>query len=269
MIVFPNAKINLGLYITEKRSDGFHNLESIFYPVDWKDILEITPSKTLSFTSTGIDIPSSTSDNLCTQAYKLLQQDHDIPPVDIHLHKMIPIGAGLGGGSADASFTLKALNELFKLELSNENLIIYAQQLGSDCAFFIENKATFAYEKGDHFKTLDLDLSSYWIKLINPNIHISTKEAYAGVYPNTAGYNLTELTDMFIHEWKLYLQNDFEKSIFPNHPDIEEIKENLYHEGALYASMSGSGSTVYGIFQQEPSANSNDNNYQIKIAKMM
>ncbi|MCP4522492.1 MAG: 4-(cytidine 5'-diphospho)-2-C-methyl-D-erythritol kinase [Cytophagales bacterium] len=252
MISFPNAKINIGLFITEKRADGFHNLESCFFPVPWKDILEIIPNDTLKFTSSGIDIPGNSDNNLCLKAFHLLAKDFKIENVHIHLHKNIPIGAGLGGGSADASFTLKMLNELFALNLSNEQLENYAKQLGSDCAFFIKNEATFAYEKGDVFKPLNLSLEGKYIVLVNPNIHISTQEAYSGVKPNSASIDLLSyLGKNDISTWKDTVHNNFEDSIFPNHSIIKNIKEELYKQGALYASMSGSGSTLFGIFEKE------------------
>lgn len=253
MISFPNAKINIGLFITEKRTDGFHNLESCFFPISWTDILEIIPSDTFSFSSSGIEIPNNTSEtNLCVKAYNLLANDFEISPIKIHLHKNIPIGAGLGGGSADASFTLKMLNELFKLKISDQELENYARQLGSDCAFFIQNKPVFAIEKGDIFKILSLSLKNKFIVLINPNIHISTKEAYSGVKPQEAKIDLhTFLIENSIENWKDKVHNDFEDSIFPNHPTIAELKNDLYNKGALYASMTGSGSTIFGIFDNE------------------
>lgn len=252
MIVFPNAKINIGLFITEKRSDRFHNIESIFYPIDWKDILEITPAKELSFKSSGIKIPGDSSSNLCLSAYHLLQKEYNLPPVSIHLHKIIPIGAGLGGGSSDAAFTIKALNKLFNLNLATSELETYAQQLGSDCTFFIQNKPNFCFGKGDEFSQTSLDLSEFWIKLIYPETHVSTQEAYAGIYPQPAAFDLHHIHEAFIHEWKMYIKNDFETSIFENHSFLENIKLDLYDEGAVYASMSGSGSTVYGLFKNKP-----------------
>lgn len=253
MISFPNAKINIGLFITEKRIDGFHNLESCFFPIPWTDILEIIPSDCFSFSSSGIEIPNNTMEtNLCVKAYNLLANDFDISPVKIHLHKNIPIGAGLGGGSADASFTLKMLNDLFDLKISDEKLENYARQLGSDCAFFIQNKPVFAFEKGDIFKELSLSLKDKFIVLINPTIHISTKEAYSGVKPKQATIDLhTFLAENSIENWKEKVHNDFEDSIFPNHSTIAQLKNDLYNKNALYASMTGSGSTVFGIFENE------------------
>ncbi len=254
MIVFPNAKINIGLNIIEKRKDGFHNLESVFYPIaDLYDVLEVVKNSEnqLEFISSGITISGDFNDNLCVKAFRLLQKDYPISFVKIHLHKVIPIGAGLGGGSSDASFMLKVLNELFELNLTSNQLINYARKLGSDCAFFIENKPVYAYQKGDEFEEVALDLSSYAIKIEYPNIHIGTSEAYRGVIPIKSTTNLKELIKSPIHNWKSTIKNDFEESIFHNHPKIKQLKEEMYKKGALYASMTGSGSAVYGIFKKQ------------------
>lgn len=251
MIVFPNAKINIGLNVVEKRIDGFHNIESIFYPVmELFDVLEIIKADKLHFFSSGITIPGSKPDNLCLKAYQLIQSDYKISPVHIHLHKVIPIGAGLGGGSADAAFTLRALNELFKLHLTEEQLIGYARKLGSDCAFFIKNKPVYAFGKGDEFESLALDLSKFEIKIEYPNTHVGTAEAYAGVHPKKSVTNIKEAIQLPVSEWRNALKNDFEESIFPNHPQIKLAKEKFYTEGALYASMTGSGSAVFGIMKK-------------------
>ena len=207
MIVFSNAKINIGLNIIEKRKDGFHNLESIFYPVlDLYDVLEVVKNSEnqLEFTSSGIAIPGDSNDNLCVKAYYLLQKDYPISFVKIHLHKVIPIGAGLGGGSSDAAFMLKALNELFELNLTTNQLINYARKLGSDCAFFIKNKPVYAYHKGDEFEEVALDLSPYVIKIEYPNIHIGTAEAYNGVTPKKSTTNLKELIKSPISAGKFF-----------------------------------------------------------------
>lgn len=254
MIAFPNAKINIGLNIIEKRKDGFHNIESIFYPIfDLVDILEIIELKTKSspqFSSSGISIPGEASFNLCLKAYNLLKEEYDIPIVAIHLHKIIPIGAGLGGGSADAAFTLKLLNDLFKLNLSDEILIEYARKLGSDCAFFIKNKPLYAFGKGDEFEDINLNLSTYKIKIEYPSIHIGTAEAYKGIKPFKSKLQLKEIINQPINSWKKSIKNDFESSIFLNYPEIEQLKLKFYEEGAVYTSMTGSGSAVYGIFKK-------------------
>src|SRR5688572_14534594 len=178
MIAFPNAKLNIGLNVTERRPDSFHNLESVFYPVQWCDALEILPAKETKFTSSGIEIPGTIESNLCLKAYQLLKTDFELPPVKIHLHKNIPIGAGLGGGSSDAAFTLKLLNQLFELNIAEDKLEDYARKLGSDCAFFIRNKPVFAHEKGDVFEPIKLDLTGYNCVVVYPNLHITTAEAY-------------------------------------------------------------------------------------------
>ena len=247
MIVYPNSKINIGLNVLEKRADSFHELSSVLYPVkDLYDILEILSSDEFIFSSSGIEIPGE--DNICEKAWKLLYDDFGIGNVKLHLHKLIPVGAGLGGGSADASFTLKALNELFELNLSNIQLEEYALQLGADCPFFIDNTPKYVQGIGDKMIAIDLDLSDYEIRLINPEIHISTKDAYSRVVPKTPELTIEEVIKLPIKEWKNKLKNDFEKSIFEKHPQLKELKENLYKEGAIYASMSGSGSVLYGVF---------------------
>lgn len=252
MINFPIAKINIGLNITARRPDGYHNLETVFYPIKLNDVLEVIESDELEFTSSGIGIPGRVEDNLCVKAYHLMKQDHDMPPVKIHLHKHIPIGAGLGGGSADAGFFIRLLNQKFNLSLSAEAMIAYARQLGADCAFFIESKPTFAFGKGDEFEPLDVDLSGYHIALVMPPTHVSTAEAYRGVKPEQVKQSLKELVKLPIAEWKHYIKNDFEESIFKNHPEIRGVKAALYQAGALYACMSGSGASVFGIFDKEP-----------------
>lgn len=248
MISFPNAKINLGLNIVKKRPDGFHNLESCFYPIGWNDILEILPANALQFRSTGISIPDDGHDNLCLQAYHLLRQDFDLPPVQIHLHKVIPIGAGLGGGSADAAFTITNLNALFELKLDITTMQDYARQLGSDCAFFIESTPKYCYGKGDQFSEIALNLQGKFLALVYPDRHVSTGEAYAGIVPKASDIGISEIFQKDFVEWKNFLHNDFEPQIFSKYPTIAAVKNQLYEQGALYASMTGSGSTLFGIF---------------------
>ncbi|MEM9896384.1 MAG: 4-(cytidine 5'-diphospho)-2-C-methyl-D-erythritol kinase [Bacteroidota bacterium] len=252
MITFPNAKINLGLNILSKREDGYHNIESCFYPIPWYDSLEVIEAASFAFRSYGLNIPGDSSTNLCVKAYELLKQNHDIPPVEIHLLKNIPMGAGLGGGSANGAFTLKMLNSLFGLQISDLELEAYALQLGSDCPFFIKNKSAIAKGRGEILDLIKLDLSGYYLAIHNPGIHISTKEAYAGVSPKKIDKSVPELIKAPIDQWTEFLKNDFEASIFPNHPKIMQLKQEMYDNGALYASMTGSGSTVFGIFQEEP-----------------
>ncbi|MDB5130647.1 MAG: ispE [Mucilaginibacter sp.] len=252
MLIFPNAKINIGLNVIERRADGYHNLETVFYPIAIKDALEIVVSDKLSFQSTGLEIPGRMEDNLCIKGYHLLKKEFDLPPVKIHLHKHIPIGAGLGGGSADAAFFITLLNQNFDLGLSADQMMSYARQLGADCAFFIQNKPVFAFDRGDEFEPIRLDLSDYKIVLVTPPVHISTSEAYGGVKPAPVKDSLMELIYRPVGEWKNYIKNDFEASIFKNHPIIRGVKAALYEAGALYASMSGSGASVFGIFKEMP-----------------
>ena len=251
MISFPNAKINLGLNILSKRPDGYHTISSCFYPVGWTDILEIIPAGTLTFTSSGIDIPGNADDNLCLRAYHLLREDHDLSPVHIHLYKIIPIGAGLGGGSADGAFALKMLNDQFNLGLSQSELKAYARRLGADCPFFIRNKPAIVSGIGDQFEKIDLDLAGKYIALVYPKVHISTKEAYSGIIPSIPNTPISDIISQPIESWKSSLTNDFEHALSNNHPEIQTIKNDLYEIGATYASMTGSGSAVYGIFQQD------------------
>lgn len=265
MLTFPNAKINIGLNITEKRSDGFHNIESVFYPVEWCDALEIIPNQNTDatnavFQSSGLAIPGNESSNLCLKAWNLLQDRINVPPI-IHLHKVIPMGAGLGGGSADGSFMLKMLNEVYELKLSNDELKDFARKLGSDCAFFIENRPVFCYNKGDEFENFKLDLKGKFVVLVNPDIHISTAEAYSGVSPKKPEMSLKTALSQPISEWKKIVKNDFEENLLLKYPTIAAVKATLYQAGAVYASMTGSGSTVYGIFEQESDLKSSFPNF--------
>ena len=249
MIVYPNAKINLGLNVLRKREDGYHDISSVFYPVkECVDILEIIKSEEFEFTNSGIEIPDG--ENLCEKAWKLLHTDFGIGNVTIHLHKQIAIGAGLGGGSSDASFTLKSLNELFDLNLNNKELEKYAFRLGSDCPFFIDNTPKLVEGLGEKMTSIDLDLSNYEIRLVNPDIHISTKEAYSRVVPRIPALEVEKIIELPIIEWKEKLKNDFEESIFEKHLQLEGIKDELYKQGSIYSSMSGSGSIVFGIFEK-------------------
>ena len=250
MIAFPSCKINLGLNILSKRTDGFHELETCFYPVPWNDILEIIPSATLEFSCSGNPIPGSMEDNLCLKAYHLIKVDYPIAPVKIHLHKIVPIGAGLGGGSADAAFTLRLLNDIFQLQLPVSSLKKYAAKLGSDCSFFIEGIPQFGDGKGEILTTAKIVLNDIYIVLVKPAIHISTKEAYAGVVTKSPVSHISEILRQPIQQWKGLLVNDFEESIFLKYPIVHQVKNLLYNNGALFASMSGSGSAVYGLFDK-------------------
>ncbi len=252
MIVFPNAKINIGLNVTNRRADGYHNLETVFYPIKIYDALEVVLSDRLNFTSSGNVIPGKAEDNLCLKAYHLIKKDYELPPVNIHLHKNIPIGAGLGGGSADAGFFIKLLNEVCGIGLTAEAMQDYARRLGADCAFFIVNKPVFAFEKGDRFEPLDLDLTAYHLVLVMPPVHVSTAEAYGVVRPIATEQDLRSVVKLPVEEWKGLVKNDFERSVFLHHTRILQVKEALYQNGALYALMSGSGAAVFGIFNIKP-----------------
>ena len=255
MILFPNCKINLGLHILQKRADGFHDLETVFYPISLHDALEVihgeAPSD-VSFTSSGITLDINAADNICVKAYRLLKADFpDLPPIKMHLHKTIPSGAGLGGGSADGAFTLLLLNKKFHLQLSEHQLIRYALQLGSDCPFFIKNQPCYATGRGENLEPIGLQLPSYQFVIINPGIHINTGWAFQQLRPNANRLSLKELIQQPIDKWKDVLVNDFEAPIFQQYPEIAAIKKKLYEAGAVYAAMSGSGSTVFGIFEKE------------------
>jgi 4-diphosphocytidyl-2-C-methyl-D-erythritol kinase len=255
LLAFPNCKINIGLHVTEKRSDGFHNIETVFVPAGWEDMLEIIPTEKQSsdpeIKCTGIRVSGSRDSNLCIQAYKILAADFPLPDVKMHLHKFIPIGAGLGGGSSDAAFTLILLNKIFKLNLSDEKLEDYAKQLGSDCAFFIRNRVVYATGKGDDFEPLKLKLKNIFCIIVKPKIHVSTPLAYSWIKPMKRQQKLSELIQLPITDWKNVIENDFEKPVFEKYPQIKNIKARLYKLGAVYASMSGSGSAVYGLFNEE------------------
>jgi 4-diphosphocytidyl-2-C-methyl-D-erythritol kinase len=258
MITFPKAKVNIGLQITEKRPDGFHNLETLFFPADICDILEVVEAPSDSFNLHGIKLDGNPHDNLCIKAYNLLKREFNLPPVEIHLYKKIPAGAGLGGGSSDAANTLILLNKLFALNLSAEVLAEYALQLGSDCPYFIYAKeldanvpqALYGTGRGDLLTKIDVpSLKGYKIKIKVPNVFVSTAVAYSNVTPQKPVVELKKLLELPIEEWRENIINDFEKSVFKMFPLIEEYKLQMYREGAVYASMSGSGSAVFGIFK--------------------
>ncbi len=254
MISFPNGKINIGLQVLEKRTDGFHNLLTIFYPLFIKEAVEIitnTTSSDVIFTASGIRIDGNINNNLCLKAFHLLKQDFpELPPVLIHLHKTIPMGAGLGGGSADAVFTLQLLNKKYDLGLSDDQLQDYALSLGSDCPFFLLNKPCYATGRGEILRPVNLDLSNYSILLVNPGIHINTGVAFSLLKDKNNRISLLDAIEQPIETWKENIYNDFEIPVFNEYPEIKELKSNLYASGALYASMSGSGSSIYAIFKK-------------------
>lgn len=256
MVSFPNCKINIGLRITGKRPDGYHDIETVFLPVGWKDAIEVlenrSPDKEISFTQTGLKVPGSDTDNICIKACHLLKKDFPhIPDLNIHLHKSIPMGAGLGGGSADATFTLKLINRKFNLNIPEAQLLQYALQLGSDCPFFLINKPCYATGRGEILEEISLDLSAYKILLVNPGIHINTGWAFANINIGNRYESLKELTRLPVSSWQQHIHNDFEKPVFDAHPDIAEIKDTLLATGAVYAAMTGSGSTVFGLFEDK------------------
>ena len=256
MITFPNAKINLGLNIVEKRPDGYHNLETLFYPIALQDILEVTPCKDTTsekYTLTMYDAPfdGNIDDNLVIKAYNALAADYSLPSLDFFLYKKIPTGAGLGGGSADAAFALKMINDIASLSLSDDELEKYAARIGADCAFFVRNKPAFATGIGNILTPTDFSLAGYTLVLVKPEIHISTKDAYALVSPAKPAHSIEEILKRPMAEWRALLVNDFEKSVFAKYPEVSVIKEKLYELGAEYASMSGSGSAFFGIFKEK------------------
>jgi len=254
MISFPNCKINIGLNIIGKRTDGFHNIETVFYPLTLCDALEVLPTANDQFSLQGMEMDSDSEQNLCMKALRLMQKEHSIQPVKIVLMKKIPVGAGLGGGSSDAAYTLKMLNDFSRAGLSNEQLIGMSSKLGSDCAFFIVNKPVFANGKGDQMTPVSLSLAGYSIVIVKPPVFVSTAEAYSGTTPVVPQLSLKELIQLPVSEWRDVIKNDFEKTIFMNHPEIEAVKHMMYDMGAVYASMSGSGSSVFGIFKESQNA---------------
>ena len=254
MVLFPNAKINLGLNILRKREDGYHELETIFYPIGLKDGLEFIENKQnkINFTSSGLPLNIDPEENIVVKAYRLLAADHSLPGLNIHLHKVIPFGAGLGGGSSDAAFLLKGLNDYFELGLFVSQLKKYAVKLGADCSFFIENKPAFACGIGEQLQNIHFDLKDYFIVLVKPPFGVGTKEAYAGIKPTIPKKSLLDSIQLSPDNWQNCIVNDFEASVFPHFSAIAEIKTKLLEHGAIYASMSGSGSSVFGLFKSEP-----------------
>jgi 4-diphosphocytidyl-2-C-methyl-D-erythritol kinase len=269
LIVFPNCKINLGLYITGKRPDGYHDIETLFYPIALNDALEVIPDNGneiisndapfisqfempgIKFSSSGNAIPGLPADNICIKAYNLIKRDYTIPPLLMHLHKAIPNGAGLGGGSADGAYCLVLLNEKFNLDIPAQKLYDYALTLGSDCPFFLLSKPAIAKGRGEKLTPVELDLSAYHIVIVNPGIHISTAEAFGLVKPTKSAKPIAEIIKQSPYEWKDQLENQFEQPVFKLHPILQSLKEKLYLNGAFYASMTGTGSTIFGLFHKE------------------
>lgn len=249
MLNFSNCKINIGLDIISKRNDGYHNIETVFYPVPFYDILEILPSNEFLLINKGIEINCPLEKNLCYKAFKIIEKNFNINPIKIILYKKIPFGTGLGAGSANAAFTLKLLNKFFNLQLSFQQLENYASEIGSDCAFFIKNEATFASEKGNVFEKIKLNLNGFFLLLAFPNFTINTKEAYLNCKPSLQKNNIKDIIRLPIEKWNQYLKNDFENYAFKKIKILSKIKDEMYEKGALYAQMSGSGSCIYGIFK--------------------
>jgi 4-diphosphocytidyl-2-C-methyl-D-erythritol kinase len=254
MIRFPYCKINLGLHILEKLPDGYHRIETLFYPVPLTDILEIIPktSGQTTLAVTGIELPGNAEENICFKAWQLLHQEFNIPSVDIYLHKLIPTGAGLGGGSSDAAMTLRMLDEMFSLGLTEMQLHTYALRLGMDCPFFLQQLPAIGSHKGEILKPHKFDLKGKYLVLVKPEVHVSTADAYSGVKPIQHPFDIANLISRPLKDWKSILVNDFEPSVFSKVPIIGEIKDILYDAGAQYASMSGSGSAVFAIFNEAP-----------------
>ncbi len=265
MICFPNAKINIGLNITGRKPDGFHIIETILFPVELCDVLEFVEdnknNEEYNLNCTGIKLNVSAEDNICIRALRLIKKDYNVPKISIHLHKIIPVGSGLGGGSSDAAHMLKTLNKAFHLNISNKKLQRYASHLGSDCPFFINNSPAFAYETGNKFREIDLTLDGYYIVIVYPNIHISTGLAYSKAFIKQPGVSLEKTVHLPVAEWKNTVKNDFENTVFPKYPVLRNIKKELYNMGALYASLSGSGSALYGIFDSTPEIKERFGNY--------
>ncbi len=261
MILFPPAKINLGLNVFGKRSDGYHEIETCMYPIQWTDVLEVLPRDQFEFVQTGIPVDCSPENNLCVKAFRLMQKHFSVPNVFIHLRKNIPMGAGLGGGSSDAAYVLRGINELFSLEVGKEELNILAAELGSDCPFFINDKAQIATGRGEVMMDIKLDLSDFFVKVVHPSLHVGTKEAYEGVRFSEQEIRLSGLLRQPIESWKHTLENSFESSVLTKNTLIADLKDKMYADGAIFAAMSGSGSSVFGIFSELPNQLKNETSW--------
>ena len=260
MVLFPNAKINIGLNILQKREDGYHEIETLFYPIGLKDALEYVENggDKVNFWNSGLNLEIKPEQNIVLKAYHLLKEEYSLPGLDIHLHKVIPFGAGLGGGSSDAAFFIKSLNEYFELKISPGKLKSLAGRLGADCAFFLENKPSYATGTGDELSFWDLSLKGYYLLLVKPPFGVDTKTAYSGVVPQGYPFDFKEILKGGIAEWKNKIKNDFETKLFVKFPELDILKKHLSAMGAVYISMSGSGSSVYAIFDQEQEVNTGD-----------
>lgn len=267
MLDFPPAKINLGLRVVRRREDGYHDLLTVFYPIPLNDVLEILPSAEFSFQTFGLAIPGDPYDNLVVKSWKLLKEMRDIPPVSIYLMKNIPMGAGLGGGSSDAAFALRMLNQLFELNLSEEEMLALALQLGSDCPFFLHPRPCAASGRGEILQPLDFSLKDVYLVLVKPDIHISTREAYKHVKP-CENPHPAEILKQPPETWKEALVNDFEAWALQAYPELHQIKQSLYDSGAFYASITGSGSAFYGLFHHAPVIAEGLKAYRPRILKL-
>lgn len=256
MITFPNAKINIGLQVTERRSDGYHNLDTVFYPIPLCDALEVIVAEGVEYDCrlhlSGLPVDGNPDSNLVVRAYRMLAEEYALPPVDVYLYKHIPTGAGLGGGSADAGYMLRLLDGMFALGLDDERLESYAARLGADCPFFIKNKPVYATGIGNVFHPITLDLNGYTVVVVKPDVFVSTKEAYSLVRPHKPAVTLDEKIKLPLAEWRDAITNDFEEGVFALHPELRRIKEKLYELGAVYAAMSGSGAALFGLFPTLP-----------------
>ncbi len=254
MIRFPNAKINLGLHVTAKRPDGFHELETVFYPVQWCDALEVISggNQPFSMSMSGLAVDAPLEKNLCYKAWQLLSERYTLPPIQAHLHKVLPMGAGLGGGSSDAASMLRLISEVAQLNCPDAELQQLAAKLGSDCAFFVRNKPCIATGRGELLREIPVDLSGRHIVIVMPPTTVGTAEAYSWITPKAPAQSLEKVIGMPVKDWKDHLVNDFEAAVFPKKPMIAEVKSSLYKQGALYAAMSGSGAAVFGIFNTAP-----------------
>lgn len=255
MICFPHCKINLGLKVIQKRPDGFHDIETVLYPIQWCDALEVIENpgeKDFTLDTTGLSVPGSTEQNIIYKAWQLITEKRKLPPIRVHLRKVVPMGAGLGGGSSDAAFFIQLLNHKFSLNLSKNELFSMAGKLGSDCAFFLQNKPVLATGKGDVFSQAEIILDKYHLLIIYPGVHSNTAQAYGRIQLTHNSATLRDIIKLPITEWKNHLENDFEKTVMEQHPVIAELKQIMYKNGAVYASMSGSGSSVFGIFEKKP-----------------
>lgn len=260
MVIFPNAKINIGLNILQKRADGYHDIETLFYPIGMKDALEYVENggNELNFTCSGLNLDIEPELNMVIKAYRMLQDECTLPGLNIHLHKVIPSGAGLGGGSSDAAFFMKSLNDHLELNISGERLKSLARRLGADCPFFLDNKPAFATGTGDILSQADISLEGYFLLLIKPHFGVDTKTAYSGVVSKPFPYNFKEILCGEMNGWKEKIKNDFEPSLFLRFPELALLKNTLSEMSPAYLSMSGSGSSVYAIFERDQAVDPND-----------